>query len=240
MKLFYLFIVFLVYISCAKAQTIDWTVCPTNGKRKLLRIDTLTLFFIARAVFQNRTFVSPLTTQFLSNVRAIFPELKTPNPLLVNQNMNVFLQLTSENATIDLTYVLSITGNRNSFAYYIFDPVTESIAAPGLIMLYPLLKDVVPAYLPAGCMNPGYTITLGPFRAGTIIGFAIWVNAWSNGNTALNLNAQKWYSLTGRNVVNTDGNKHVSWASIDGRAVFGFEDASMGDRDFNDGMLMIL
>jgi hypothetical protein len=44
MKLFYLFIVFLVYISCAKAQTIDWTLCPTNGKRKLLRIDTLTLF----------------------------------------------------------------------------------------------------------------------------------------------------------------------------------------------------
>lgn len=191
----------------------------------------------ARAVFQNVTFVTPLSSQFLTNVRTIFPELRTPNPLLVNQNMNVFLQLTSDNATIDLVYVLSITGNRNSFGYYVYDPVTESIASnPGLVMLYPLLKDVVPSHLPAGCMNPGYTIKLGPFRAGTIIGFAIWVNAWSSGTNALNLNAQKWYSLTGRNLVNTDSNKHVSWASIDGRAVFGFEDASMGDRDFNDGM----
>ncbi len=68
----------------------------------------------------------------------------------------------------------------------------------------------------------------------------IFRNAWSNGTNPLNLNAQRWFSLTGRNVVNTDGNKHVSWANIDGRVVFGFEDASMGDRDFNDGMKILL
>jgi hypothetical protein len=173
----------------------------------------------------------------MTNIRNVFPERRTPNPLIVNQNTDVFLQLTSDNATVDLTYVLSITGNRNSFGYFIFDPVTRAIAPnPGLVMLYPLLKDVVPSHSPAGCMNPGYTITLGPFPSGTIIGFYILVNAWTNGATPLNLGARAWYSMTTPSIVNVDGNKHTSWANIDGNIVFGFEDGSMGDRDYNDGM----
>lgn len=180
-----------------------------------------------------------LTNDYMTEVRKIFIETKTPNPLLVNKDTNVFVQFLSDNATIEINYILSITSSKNSFGYFLYDANTQTYkSSPGLVVIYPLLKDVVPAYGPVGCMYGGYSVTLGPYPAGTIMGFFIYVNAWQD-TGALNTNAQKWFSMTSplanSALRNSDGNKHVSWASVGGKTLFGFEDASMGDADYNDG-----
>lgn len=183
----------------------------------------------------NNTF---LTTDYMAKVREIFIETVPPNPLLLNKNTNVYVQFLSDNATIDITYVLSITSAKNSFGYFEYDSTTRTYKTnPGLVVIYPLLKDVAPIYGPTGCLYAGYTVTLGPFRSGTIIGFFIYVNAWSEGTYTLSSNANKWFSMTSDVLRNSDGNKHVSWAQVGGRTVFGFEDGSLGDADYNDGTL---
>ncbi len=143
------------------------------------------------------------------------------------------MQTTSDNSVFNLTYILSICGNKNSFGYFIYNQTSKGIAAPGPILLYNLLKDVQPVYGPTGCMNAGYTMTLGPFPANTIIGFYILVNAWTSTTTPVNTATTSiLYSMTTSAIKNYDGYKHTSWAMFGDRVVFGFEDSSLGDSDY--------
>jgi hypothetical protein len=190
------------------------------------------------SAFVNKVFNATfLTAQYMTEVRKIFIETVPPNPLLLNPNTNVFIQLLSNNATIDITYVLSITSSKNSFGYFVYDPATLTYKSnPGLAVIYPLLKDVYPVYGPNGCLYPGYTVTLGPFSSGTIIGFFIYVNAWSSSSFSFGANPTTWYSMTSSVLKNRDTYKHVSWATVGDKTVVGFEDGSLGDADYNDVM----
>lgn len=186
------------------------------------------------AVNISQVFSNPsVSASFVATIRTTFPETLKPNPLIINTNTDVYLQTTSDNAVFNLTYILSITGNRNSFGYFILNQTSKGIAAPGPILLFNLLKDVVPVHGPAGCMRAGYTVTLGPFPANTIIGFYILVNAWTNNTNPVNTATRSiLYSLTTPLITNYDGFKHTSWAMFDDRVVFGFEDGSLGDADY--------
>ncbi len=160
MKLGCTLVIFLAFAALGHAA-INFSYCDASKRPASAFINQV----------YNTTF---LTNDYMSELRKIFIETQTPNPLLVNKNTNVFVQFLSDNATIDITYVLSITSSRNSFGYFLYNSTTQTYNAnPGLVVIYPLLKDVVPQYGPNGCMYPGYTVTLGPFPAGTILGYVV-------------------------------------------------------------------
>lgn len=82
-------------------------------------------------------------------------------------------------------------------------------------------------------MFAGVTTTVGPFPAGTVIGFWVRADGFNYPNTA-----DFWVSYTTDVLTNRDGKRHIAWAKIDSQVVVGFEDLNnLGDKDYNDGML---
>lgn len=84
-------------------------------------------------------------------------------------------------------------------------------------------------------MVAGLTTRIGPFPAGTRVGFFMRQDGYLDSSN-YRLNNTIWWSINSTNLVNLDGFRHTSIVSIDGRIIVGFEDfTGMGDQDYNDG-----
>lgn len=112
---------------------------------------------IARPTPLARTASTAIAPTFISEIRSIFPEGKTPNSLLVNPDNDAFIILESvrtkcsvnlleiadnglfdQASNVTFTFILEGADYRNQFGYFIFDPSTRTVnPTPGYVPIFP-------------------------------------------------------------------------------------------------------
>lgn len=128
---------------------------------------------------------------------------------------------------MSFTFVYEGAGYRNIFGYFIYNNATGAVVEERVIF-----PDVT-WISEGGCLIAGRTVQVGPFNAGTWIGFYIIANGFKKPNN------YKYYSVMNNVTRNPDGKRHMSIVTIDGVVVIGFEDLyDLGDRDYNDGTVL--
>eukprot|EP01012_Entosiphon_sulcatum_P046739 TRINITY_DN62_c0_g1_i2.p1 TRINITY_DN62_c0_g1~~TRINITY_DN62_c0_g1_i2.p1 ORF type:complete len:1720 (-),score=288.39 TRINITY_DN62_c0_g1_i2:470-5599(-) len=163
----------------------------------------------------------------LERTMARFPERQKVNPQYVNWT-NPNLHFLTE-GRMNVTFLYEGAGYHNTFGYYTFNPVTTEVIDQ--VVLFP------DATMDAkDCLHPGDSVQqIGPFAAGTHVGFYIQSNGWCN-----NHRQSGDFCLRSIEALNSDGMRHLAlYQDLEsGVLVLGFEDivGLTDDNDYNDVM----
>ena len=187
-----------------------------------------------------------LTSEFLSDVNASFPESRpvpTHNPeyLATGRQLDVKLVKKSD---VWVTFVTEGAGHKNVLAYYVYDtdnpPATRS-AIDSIFVVFPN------ASLPGsgGNLNAGDKVKLGTFEAGKSISWALISDGWTG--SKVDVDETTYFSTTSLNTNESDPSKRQhSVQLVDGARELllnGFEDlprsGGLSDEDFNDLMFYV-
>lgn len=164
----------------------------------------------------------------VSDANKLFPEGSSPHPSVASSEDIIYKLKTNGNVTF--TFVWEGAGNRNQFGYFLYTP--GQMTAPTTVMIFPDCtweKE-------GGCMFTGSSVQVGPFAAGSQLGFWIKSDGYSNSKGAV------YYSIhnTSTPIKNPDGYRHAAWVSTNNVTLIGFEDLNnLGDKDFNDVMFFV-
>jgi LruC domain-containing protein len=188
-----------------------------------------------------------LTTQFLSDVNASFPEslpvpANNPEYLASGNQLDVVLTDISD---VYVNFVTEGAGYRNTLAYYVFDKNNPPTNPSQIDSLFVVLPNASFAGSGGG-LKAGDKVHLGRFPSGKTISWALIANGW-NSNGTLNLNAPVYYSNSAFNVIETDPTRRQHSVQLldNSRQLLlnGFEDLprsnNQSDDDFNDLMFYV-
>ena len=188
-----------------------------------------------------------LTTQFLSDVNASFPESRpvpTYNPqyLATGNQMDVVLDDISD---VYVTFVTEGAGYRNVLVYYVYDSNTPPAVPSDVDSLFVVFPNASFSGSGGG-MYAGDKVHLGRLPAGKTISWALVANGW-NTNGSLNLGAPVYYSDPALNTIesNVSRRQHSVQLLDNSRQLLlnGFEDlprsGNSSDDDFNDLMFYV-
>ena len=189
-----------------------------------------------RPVYINAT-PTPITALTLSDVNSSFPEgqneNKTHPQYLVSSVPNTINVLAS--ADVAISFLTGITANSNTLAYYTYptnNPPTSTTQIKNATYIFPNSTN---RYGSLELLQPGDTVDLGTFQAGTTVAFILIVNAWNGSGPTIKATNNKWYST---DAFNSDGIRHSIqiYDSVQKLYYIGFEDGSYpgSDLDYND------
>ena len=145
----------------------------------------------------------------------------------------------AETASIKVTFVHEGAGFRNSFGYFTYtaDNVPQKASDVNLIPIFPNASYEGSG----GGLKTGNTVTIGPFPAGTIVGFWVKSNAWDSTTQTIGNGYWTLFSLNHLNPESTaEKRQHIAmfFHEESQKLVMGFEDinrdSSWCDNDFND------
>ncbi|KAL0230863.1 hypothetical protein PCE1_003240 [Barthelona sp. PCE] len=162
-----------------------------------------------------------VSVDFLQRVKNVFPESSVIEPAFIDDLLDPNLHLLTS-SYVNLTVVFEGAGFRNSFGYFTYDGSHQLIEEKLLFLDTSFRSD---------CLHARHTISIGPFEAGTNIGFFMISNGWNYPF------GYKFYSLRKGDFSNGDGLVHVAVVKDeqDDRILLGFEDLwKGGDKDYND------
>ena len=184
-----------------------------------------------------------VSSALLRDIDRILPERATtgvptahPEFFSGDFSSNVYL---SQEAHVFVTFVHEGAGFRNSFGYFTYtaDSIPSNVSEV-------TMHDVFPNASFAGSgggLQTGDTVKIGPFPAGTFVGFWVKANAWDWSTQTVGEGYWKHFTLPHLNT-ESDSTKrgHVAmyWHEESERLIMGFEDinreTSWCDQDFND------
>jgi len=193
---------------------------------------------------QNDIMNASLLSSINLNLQSGFPiPIKHPEFLASSAVNTINLNATSD---IYVTIVSTGTGYNNALAYYTYKtgfPPTKSNggnahgAMDSVVFIFP--NAIVKGGNTYGGLVPGNKVKLGTFKAGTSIGFLIFVNGWAGTN--INTSRTKYYAqddLNPESVNNLKRHELMLYDDIHQLYLFGFEDQNRlslsCDNDFND------
>jgi len=181
-----------------------------------------------------------ISADFLANINASLPErqpVMSYHPDYLSNNIETNLNI-SALSDVWFTFVTEGAGYRSSIAYFTYPTNTPPQKTSEIDTLHIILPNASLAGS-GGDIQPGSTIKLGRFSAGTSIGFALIADGW-NGSTVGDGNGIV-YSLDQLNPASDTKLKRQSILLYDNaQSLFlaGFEDIrrdnSACDNDFND------
>ena len=145
----------------------------------------------------------------------------------------------TEKADVWVTFVHEGAGYQNTFGFYTYDkskpPTSQSDVQSSMTIIFPNTSY----YNSGGGLYSGDKVYLGTFDAGTVIGWFVISNGFSNGKVTNGI--QTLYSNSNLNIENSISTKQHTVILRDpdtGRFVIGFEDMNRDnascDNDFND------
>jgi LruC domain-containing protein len=184
-----------------------------------------------------------VSNALLSDIDRVLPERGTtgvptahPEFFSGDYSSNVYL---NQEANVFITFVHEGAGYRNSFGYFTYTADNIPSNASEVVM-----HDVFPNASRLGSgggLETGDTVKIGPFPAGTFVGFWVKANAWDWSSQTVGEGRWKHFTLPHLNT-ETDSAKrgHVAmfWHEESERLIMGFEDIKRDlngcDQDFND------
>lgn len=137
---------------------------------------------------------------------------------------------------MNITFITEGAGYRNQFGYFLFNQTT------GLVSTTVVFPDCTfSGQVSTACMVAGDTVQMPPsnafFPAGLFLGFWVRPDGFNKPGNPI------WWSFEDRTVPNSIFNvdnktKHTAWVYLTdyNATLFGFEDLSLGDADYNDVM----
>lgn len=228
-----------------------------DGLPNNLNIDPLNLTIgmgVPKSIFQT------FTSTFLQDINKKLPEsIKLPiaHPDWLRDGI---VEITQDNAEVDITFITEGAGYTNSIGYYIYNkhkPPRTISDIKTIFIIFPNCSKINGG----GKLKTGDTVKLSSehiitlisgkhianptnyyFKKDTCIGFVILSNAYKASTNSLNKNTNKFYSNHVLNIETSDIKKYhtVLIKSIDDRIIIGFEDLRRdqnSDDDFNDVVL---
>ena len=145
----------------------------------------------------------------------------------------------SKEAHVYVTFVHEGAGFRNSFGYFTYyaDDIPQSLDDIELLPVFPNASYQGSG----GGLKTGNTVKVGPFPAGTVVGFWVKSNAWNSTTQTVGNGYWTHTTLPHLNVENDISKKgHVAmfFHEESGKLIMGFEDINQEsrscDQDFND------
>ena len=184
-----------------------------------------------------------VSTSLLRDIGRILPErgltpVPDAHPEFFSGEYSSNIQLLEE-AHVDITFVHEGAGFKNSFGYFTYyaEDIPQSIDDIELIPVFPNASYAGSG----GGLLTGNTVRIGPFPAGTVVGFWVKANAWDSTTQTIGNGIWTHLTLPHLNVENDETKKqHVAmfWHEESSRLIMGFEDinreATSCDQDFND------
>jgi len=197
-------------------------------KRIALAWASLCLLSISTAASASDIYHVDLPADFVSEIETIFNVNQDGTAfnldLVSGENPNLHL---FQEAAIHVTFIHEAAGYKNQFGYFTYQDVNDD----GLISDEEILDEVLifPNVSEEGdVLNTGDTVNIGPFPAGTNIGFFIVANGYVDPKGV-------YYSLS---ELNEDGAQHFPMiaTSDGGNIAIGIEDLpwESSDKDCND------
>jgi len=131
--------------------------------------------------------------------------------------------------TLSMTFVGEGAGYKNSVGYFLYDEAGEILEQH---VVFDNFSGNGKGLAGGGSLNPGDTIDIGTFGAGTRVGFFLLANGFRKSN------APMWTTIK---ELNADGKDHDAALSLENvGTLIGFEDLkNLGDRDYNDALLLV-
>ncbi|WP_435353487.1 LruC domain-containing protein [Emticicia sp. SJ17W-69] len=184
-----------------------------------------------------------ISSEFLSIIDANLSEnvaVTKANPKYLSASNVNTLNIT-EDADVWITFVHESASLKNTLGFYTFDlknPPSKITEVSSLNIIFPNISYVGNG----GGLNSGDKVKIGRFKAGTGIGFALLVNAFTSKST-VESNNNIYYSHDVLNVETVAENKrHIIMLNDPktNRLIFSFEDTNRQnisyDQDFNDAI----
>lgn len=160
-----------------------------------------------------------------------------------------FIRVSDGEKDVKVTVIHEGAGYFNTIAYYVY-PADDSLLTKEYIKNN--AKLIFPNFTINDVLNPGDTVSIGKFPAGTRIGFAVLSNKWAklggnntpNWNAVWDLNDKETFVTTSK--LNKDKKQHTVMYNYElskGNTItiIGMEDLlySNSDKDFNDMMIYV-
>ena len=149
---------------------------------------------------------------------SFFSDLHPLGPTTLETSVRASVKFAQE-SYMNITFFHEGAGYRNQFGIYDVDSDEKTLLFPDLSFYWP------------GCMETGDTMTVGPFPAGSHIGFYLTANGFNGGSNTYYTDASK----------NPDGETHVVtvYDTAYNALLVGIEDLfNLGDEDYNDALFM--
>ena len=131
--------------------------------------------------------------------------------------------------TISMTFAGDGAGYKNSVGYFTYNDLGEILEQH---IVFENFSGTGPGIAGGGDLNVGDTVEIGTFQPGENVGFFLLADGFRNNN------AKQWSTIES---MNSDGKDHDAVLLIEEIGILiGFEDLrNLGDRDYNDAMLLI-
>ncbi len=184
-----------------------------------------------------------LTTTFLNNINASFPEYKPvpinhPNYLLPNNKRNLEITKLSD---VWITFIHEGAGYRNALFYYVYHKDSMPTSKSDIDSLYIIFPNV--SYVGSGGgLRSGDKVEIGRFEKDYVIAFALSANGYNISTDEVTHGLDVWYTNKDLNDETAAFKQHTALLH-DGdndRFIVGFEDlkrsTNSSDDDFNDAL----
>eukprot|EP00002_Diphylleia_rotans_P040148 TRINITY_DN9465_c0_g1_i4.p1 TRINITY_DN9465_c0_g1~~TRINITY_DN9465_c0_g1_i4.p1 ORF type:complete len:2849 (-),score=551.06 TRINITY_DN9465_c0_g1_i4:264-8810(-) len=179
----------------------------------------------------------PQPQTLINSVRQWLPEYSNPQPSLLSTSNNPNLVFTTT-STIYITFVDEGAGYRNSLGYFVYDSNNRVISK---VAVFPDVstRKMSFDYLSADTVRAGDTVQVGPFAAGTRVGFFLIGNGFNNEYWRTDLSGSTYWTIDS---LNPDKKRHIAMfkESTTGKVLIGIEDLyDLGDADYNDAVFFV-
>lgn len=169
---------------------------------------------------------SELPAAVLEAVENTFQERGALTSEIINASGNIDIEF---DTTISMTFVGEGAGFKNSVGYFTYNELGEILEQH---TVFENFSGTGSGLAGGGDLNVGDTVEIGTFQPGENVGFFLLADGFRTAN------AKQWSTIES---MNSDGKDHDAVLSIEEIGMLiGFEDLrNLGDRDYNDAMLLI-
>ena len=188
----------------------------------------LSMFAVAE-VAEEKTFEvhsTELAAEVLDAVENTFKERGALTSEILGTSANIEVEIET---TISMTFVGEGAGYKNSVGYFTYNSLGEILEQHTVFANF---SGTGKGLAGGGDLNVGDTVEIGTFQPGEKVGFFLLANGFRRKN------APMWSTVES---MNYDGKDHDAVMEIEEiGTLIGFEDLrNLGDRDYNDAMLLI-
>mgnify|MGYP001046769115 CR=1 FL=1 len=226
----FLFVLVLFFTSCKKPD-VTKPVKFTSTTYQTVGYD-----FTGKPNYLLKDTISPSLLSFISTTLPEITDLTISHPELFTSSAIADVAITQP-SDVFITFAAQNGANKNSIAYYTYptnNPPTSAKDIAVITYVFPSAGNQTP-------LEAGDKVKIGPFNAGTSIGFVLMQNAWNSTTGELNNDAVHFCSNDALNPeVDPKLKKHavlIKYAP-ENKILIGFEDTDRTnpqcDNDFND------
>jgi len=178
--------------------------------------------------------VTNFPSTLLTTIHTLFPEGVHPDPSVVSPH--IYSYITQDNTNFTISFVMTGAGYTNRLGFAKYDPVNHVTYATTVQYSFPTINNVN-----GGCLQYGDTYKFGPFFNNDMIIMFLDSNSNSANRFWTYLDPPYFNNPDTTQCACTTGFTHGSWVYLtqEDMVIFGVEDLSLGDADYNDVMFYL-